>query len=86
MKVYISKEPKTIEYAMEAVKQTGIEPTLMSIRGGTDGSILSAKGLPTPNLFDGGHNFHSPKEWVALGAMEKGVEMLINLVQLWAKD
>jgi len=55
------------------------------IRGGTDGARLCFMGLPTPNIFTGGHNFHSKKEWIAIQGMEKTVETLVNLLQIWAK-
>jgi len=81
----LEKEPRAIELALEAVKQTGVEPRLLSIRGGTDGSRLSAMGLPTPNIFAGGVNFHSKFEWVAVTAMVKAAETVLNLVKLWAE-
>jgi len=84
MRYYLDKEPRAIEFAMEAVRRAGMTPSLMSIRGGTDGSRLSELGLPTPNLFAGGRNFHSVNEWVPLVAMEKAVEMLIELAMLWS--
>jgi tripeptide aminopeptidase len=81
----LEKEPRAIELALEAVKQSGIEARLLSIRGGTDGSRLSAMGLPTPNIFAGGVNFHSKFEWVAVRAMVKATETVLNLVKLWAE-
>ncbi len=71
---------------MEAVKRAGMDPLLQSIRGGTDGSRLSELGLPTPNLFGGGRNFHSVEEWIPLSGMGKAVDMLIELTQLWAAE
>ena len=53
------------------------------IRGGTDGSKLSFMGLPTPNIFAGEHNFHSRLEWVSVQDMEKAVEVIVNLAQIW---
>ena len=84
MKVVLDKEPKTVENAMEAVKRTGLEPIKMNIRGGTDGARLCFMGLPTPNIFTGGHNFHAKQEWIAVQGMEKAVETIVNLVQIWA--
>jgi tripeptide aminopeptidase len=81
----LEKEPRAVELALEAVKQAGVEPKLLSIRGGTDGSRLSAMGLPTPNIFAGGVNFHSKFEWVAVTAMVKATETVLNLVKLWAE-
>ena len=83
MRYYLDKEPRAVEFALEAVRRVGIEPDLQSIRGGTDGSRLSELGLPTPNLFAGGRNFHSVNEWVPLVAMEKAVEVLVELARLW---
>jgi tripeptide aminopeptidase len=85
MKVVLDKEPKTIENALEAVRRTGLEPIKMNIRGGTDGARLCFMGLPTPNIFTGGHNFHSKQEWIAVQGMEKAVETIVNLVQIWAE-
>ena len=70
----------TLERAIEA---TGITPRVVAIRGGTDGSQLTARGLPTPNLFAGGLNFHGPQEWISTRAMGLTVCTLLNLVQLW---
>jgi tripeptide aminopeptidase len=85
MKYKIDEDPKVVEYAIEAVKRAGIEPRQSLIRGGTDGSRLSFMGLLTPNIFTGGHNFHSKKEWICIYDMEKAVETLVNLVQIWAE-
>ncbi len=85
MKVVLDKEPKTIENALEAVKRAGLEPIKMNIRGGTDGAKLCFMGLPTPNIFTGGHNFHAKEEWIAVQGMEKAVETIVNLVQIWAE-
>lgn len=84
MKVKLDEEPKVVEYALEAVQQAGIQPKLHLIRGGTDGARLCFMGLPTPNIFTGGHNFHSKLEWIAVQGMEKAVETLINLIRIWA--
>lgn len=83
MKIILEKNPQIVEYAMEAVKRTGIVPKLGSIRGGTDGSRLSFMGLPTPNIFAGGHAFHSNLEWISIQDMEKAVETLIHLIIIW---
>ncbi len=85
MKVVLDKEPKTIKNALEAVRRTGLEPIKMNIRGGTDGARLCFMGLPTPNIFTGGHNFHAKEEWIAVQGMEKAVETIVNLVQIWAE-
>jgi tripeptide aminopeptidase len=81
----LDEEPRAVEFALEAVKAAGLEPALHSIRGGTDGARLSAMGLPTPNIFAGGMNIHSKKEWVAVRAMEKASETVVQLARLWAE-
>ena len=85
MKYKIDEYPQVVEYALEAVKRSGIEPIKNIIRGGTDGARLSYMGLLTPNVFTGGHNFHSQKEWISIQDMEKAVETIINLVQIWVE-
>lgn len=66
-----------------AIEATGLEPNVVPIRGGTDGSQFTAKGLPTPNLFAGGVNFHGPQEWISTRALALTACALLNLVQLW---
>jgi tripeptide aminopeptidase len=80
----IAREPRAVPYAVDAVKRAGLEPKLLSIRGGTDGALLTAKGLPTPNLSCGEHTPHSPLEWTCLEEMEAAVRTLEHLVQVWA--
>ncbi|HGY56482.1 MAG TPA: peptidase T [Caldithrix abyssi] len=83
MKYKIDEHPEVVEYALEAVRRSGLEPKKNLIRGGTDGARLSYMGLPTPNVFTGGHNFHSQKEWISIQDMEKAVETIVNLLQIW---
>ena len=83
MKVVLDRHPETVDYAVEAVRRAGMEPVMSSIRGGTDGSRLSHMGLPCPNIFAGGHAFHSPLEWVSRQDMEKAVATVIELVKIW---
>ncbi len=85
MKYILDKFPFVVDYAMEAVKRSGLSPLKSLIRGGTDGSRLSYMDLPTPNIFTGGHNFHSKREWISVQDMEKAVETIVNLVQIWAE-
>ena len=73
-----------VEIAEEAVKEAGVEPKVMPIRGGTDGANLSFKGLPCPNIFAGGHNFHGKYEYVPLESMEKAVEVIVNIAKIVA--
>jgi tripeptide aminopeptidase len=86
MAEYLVKEPRAVKLATEAIKKIGVKPIFETIRGGTDGSRLSEMGLPTPNLFCGMHNFHSPLEYACLEEMELSVRTLIELAQLWAKE
>ncbi len=72
-----------IEIAKEAIRQAGVEPIVKPIRGGTDGARLSYMGLPCPNIFAGGHNFHSRFEYVPLESMEKATQVVINIVKLF---
>ena len=85
MKYKLDEHPQVVEYALEAVGRTGLKPIKNLIRGGTDGARLSYMDLPTPNIFTGGHNFHSQKEWISIQDMEKAVETIVNLVQIWAE-
>jgi len=82
---HIKKEPRGLELLEEAVRRTGIEPVREIIRGGTDGSKLSQMGIPTPNIFTGGFNFHSRQEWVSLRGMSLATETVINLCTLWSE-
>lgn len=84
MKLELDKYPEVIEKAVKAIAMSGIKPIKNIIRGGTDGARLSFMGLPTPNLFTGGSNFHSRMEWIALEDMQKAAEVIVNLMKLWA--
>jgi tripeptide aminopeptidase len=86
MKVVLDKYPQVSEYAVQAIERTGLKPIQSSIRGGTDGSRLSFMGLPCPNIFAGGHLFHSKHEWVAVQDMEKAVETIIHLCMIWEEN
>ncbi len=85
MKYILDKYPNVMNYAMEAVERSGLKPHKNLIRGGTDGARLSFQGLPTPNVFTGGHNFHSKREWISLQHMGKAVETIIHIAQIWAE-
>ena len=85
MKEILDRHPAIADHAREAIRRAGIEPRTHPIRGGTDGCRLSFMGLPTPNLFAGEHNFHSRLEWVSVQDMEKAVEVIIHLCQIWAE-
>ncbi len=82
MKEMIEPHPEILEYAKEAYRAIGVEPRFVPVRGGTDGSRLSYMGLPTPNLFSGGHNYHGRFEYIPIKGLEKGVEMVVKLVEV----
>jgi tripeptide aminopeptidase len=75
-----------VEIAKQAMLQAGVEPKIKAIRGGTDGARLSYDGLPCPNIFAGGHNFHGPFEFVPVPSMVKAVEVILNIAQLIGKQ
>lgn len=83
MKEILNLHPQIIDNAVEAMKRSGLNPVTRSIRGGTDGSRLSFMGLPCPNIFAGEHAFHSRLEWVSVQDMEKAVEVIVSLTQVW---
>lgn len=84
MKLVLDRYPEVTEKAVKAIEMSDIEPIKNIIRGGTDGARLSFMGLPTPNIFTGGSNFHSRQEWIALEDMQKAAEVVVNLMKLWA--
>jgi tripeptide aminopeptidase len=81
MKEYIMPVYEIIERAENAMRAAGIEPHLVPVRGGTDGARLSEMGLPCPNIFTGGHNFHGRFEYLPVPSLLKCVEVLVKLVQ-----
>jgi tripeptide aminopeptidase len=83
MREVLDHHPEIADNAREAIRRAGLEPHSRPIRGGTDGSRLSFMGLPTPNLFAGEQNFHSRYEWVSVQDMEKAVEVIVHLCQVW---
>jgi tripeptide aminopeptidase len=86
MKEVLDNEPQVMDNAEEAYKRSGLTAQRMSIRGGTDGSRLSFMGLPCPNLFTGEMGIHSKQEYVSVQDMEKAVEVLVNLAQVWEEN
>ena len=83
MKEILDQHPQVIQNALEAIERAGLNAVQRSIRGGTDGSRLSFMGLPCPNIFAGEHAFHSRLEWVSVQDMEKAVEVIVHLCQVW---
>lgn len=85
MKEVLKNYPQLTRYAIEAAKRAGVKAEMRPIRGGTDGARLTARGLPTPNLFTGGHNFHGKLEFNSRRGLEKSTETLVNLVQIFVE-
>ncbi|SMC80994.1 peptidase T [Rhizobium sp. RU36D] len=83
MKVVLDRHPELMANLEEATRRVGLTPKLTSIRGGTDGSRLSFMGLPCPNIYTGGHAYHSPLEWVSRQDMEISVKTIVELVKIW---
>ena len=82
---HLAKQPEVRDKLLRAIRDTKIKPHNKPVRGGTDGSGLTAMGLPTPNIFAGGINFHGPREWVSTRVMALAVCTIINLAQRWAE-
>lgn len=85
MREIIEKDMRSIDIAEQAMKELGIEPVLEPIRGGTDGSKISFMGMPTPNIFAGGENFHGRYEFVAVESMEKATDVIRKIIELIAQ-
>lgn len=85
MRPYIDENPRVVEAALEAIRRVGVEPKLAITRGGTDGAVLSSRGLPTPNLFTGGQEYHSVREWASVQDMAAAAATIVELVGVWAE-
>ena len=85
MREMVEPHPELIARAEEAMRKAGVVPAVKPIRGGTDGARLSYMGLPCPNLFTGGMNFHGKYEYASLDTMKRALQTLINLAELWAR-
>jgi tripeptide aminopeptidase len=86
MRKYLESEEKIINLAKQAIELVGLDLKMHSIRGGTDGARLSAKGIPTPNIFTGGLLYHSKKEYIPTIALQKASEVILNLSKLWTEQ
>jgi tripeptide aminopeptidase len=84
MHSYLEPIPEVADAADAAIRAEGIEPVRTPIRGGTDGSRLSEMGLPTPNIFTGGHEYHSVREWASLQDMAAAAATIVRLAEVWA--
>lgn len=82
----MNRDSRIVGLAAQAYRNAGIEPVLRRIRGGTDGAVLSEQGIPTPNLFTGGVNFHSRTEWLSIPWLRQSVQTILELASLWAKE
>jgi len=85
MREMVEPHPEVIDIAMKAMEEAGVTPLVRPIRGGTDGARLSYMGLPCPNLFTGGMNFHGKYEYCSLNTMQKAMQTILNLARLWAE-
>ena len=85
MKEFLDQDPRVTEAADEAARRCGLDPWREPIRGGTDGSMLSARGLPTPNIFTGGQQFHSVLEWASVQDMALSAATIVELAKVWAE-
>jgi tripeptide aminopeptidase len=85
MRRAIDRHPRVVEAAVEAYRRVGVEPAFEPIRGGTDGSRLSEAGLPTPNLFTGGQDYHSLREWASVQDMAAAAAVVVELAAIWAR-
>ena len=85
MRPVIEQHPRVITAAEEAISRAGVEPVRALIRGGTDGSRLSEMGLPTPNIFTGGQNYHSLREWASVQDMAAAAATVVELARVWGE-
>jgi tripeptide aminopeptidase len=85
MRRHLEGFPQVVEAAERAIRAEGLEPVREPIRGGTDGAVLSARGLPTPNLFTGGHEYHSVREWASLQEMAAAAATVVRLAGVWTE-
>lgn len=85
MRKMVEPHPQVIDKALEAMRMADVKPIVRPIRGGTDGARLSFMGLPCPNIFAGGMNFHGKFEYCSLDSMQKAVNVIINIAKLWVK-
>jgi tripeptide aminopeptidase len=85
MRPYIEKSPRVVDAALEAIRRAGVEPRMALTRGGTDGAVLSARGLPTPNVFTGGQEYHSVREWASVQDMAAAAATIVHLAAVWSE-
>jgi tripeptide aminopeptidase len=85
MGYWLREDMRPVDFAGDAMRTVGLTPVFPAVRGGTDGSRLTERGLPTPNLFDGSYNLHGPLEWASINDMDQALATGIELVQIWAR-
>jgi tripeptide aminopeptidase len=85
MKQFLDSRARIVEAAEEATRRVGLEPWRNAARGGTDGAMLSARGLLTPNIFTGGQEYHSVREWISVQDMGLATATIVELAKLWAE-
>ena len=86
MRYWLENDMRPVELAKDACRRTGVSPSTTPTRGGTDGSRLTEKGLLTPNLFTGGHQYHSEREWICVEDMGLAAATLVELARVWAEQ
>ena len=86
MRDHIERYPFVLDILRKAVEEAGLTPAMEPIRGGTDGARLTEMGLPTPNIFAGGLNFHGPFEWIPVRSMVRATEVILHLARLWTVE
>jgi tripeptide aminopeptidase len=86
MRPFIEQNPRVVDAALEAIRRAGVEPRMTITRGGTDGAVLSAAGLPTPNLFTGGQEYHSVREWASVQDMAAAAATIVHLAEVWSES
>jgi tripeptide aminopeptidase len=86
MREKLDESPVVLARVMEAARRAGADPFIKPIRGGTDGARLTEMGVPTPNVFTGGYNYHSRYEWASVSDMVLAVDTLLELAAIWARD
>ena len=84
MRSTLERYPEIVENLEEAVRRMGVEPRRTAIRGGTDGSALTEMGLPTPNIYTGGQDAHSEREWICVDDMGVAAATIVELAKVWA--
>ncbi len=85
MRSVLDRHPEVVDAAEEAIRRAGADPSRTIIRGGTDGARLTERGLPTPNLFTGGQDYHSVREWASVQDMGAAAATIVELVRLWGE-